>query len=111
MTSSTTSIQRPTVPAVPSSATSTTSGVSSVGTPLNQESITTNSDVRPIFTHSTSIDRSLGPAAAVAPKRKDEAFADLEQNLQNIMAGVTKPKTTTTPSTPTTSAGQTSFIP
>ena len=53
----------------------------------------------------------MEPAAAVAPKRKDEAFADLEQNLQNIMAGVTKPKTTTTPSTPTTSAGQTSFIP
>ena len=43
------------------------------------------------------------------PKRKDEAFADLEQNLQNIMAGVTKPKTTTTPSTPTTSASQTTF--
>lgn len=37
-------------------------------------------------------------------------FADLEQNLQNIMGVASKPKTTTTPSTPTTSAAQPTFI-
>ena len=116
--SSTTSIQRSVtasaVPAGASMAGTTTTSSTAAALPINQESITANSDIRPMFSHSTSVDQSLEPASAsasaAAPKRKDEAFADLEQNLQNIMAGVSKPKTTTTPSTPTTSAAQTTFV-
>ena len=92
--SSTTSIQRSVtasaVPAGASMAGTTTTSSTAAALPINQESITANSDIRPMFSHSTSVDQSLEPASAsasaAAPKRKDEAFADLEQNLQNTRA-------------------------